>query len=146
MKHANVAVLNELHELNEAVAEHRTRARQMQNRLDEFESMLQSLGVVIWRTDKQLRLRGAHGMLAAEPYINRPIHELYRALFDVRDEEQDPLAAHRDAVRGRGVTLCVNDSRGSYAMIVEPKRNALGDIVGTVGISIELGRCAEFRE
>jgi hypothetical protein len=127
------------------LAEHRNRVRNMQQRLDQIDATLRSLGVVLWTTDRQLRLEDTYGIVSAEPYINRPIRDLYRDLFDVADDFDDPLAAHRDAVEGHGVTLCVNDASGDYAMIIEPKRDAAGDITGTVGISIALGRSAEFR-
>jgi hypothetical protein len=120
------------------VAEQRVRARRAEQRLQEVEQMLDTLGITLWQTDHHLRLTNSHGMIMAESYVERHISDFFRDVFGIEDYEAEPLVAHRDAQVGQRVTLGLNHDGRQFAILVDPRRNTQGDVVGTVGMAVEL--------
>lgn len=113
--------------------------RRCRTRMAELDAMLHTLGITLWQTDLGLRLTDSHGMEVAEGYHGRLLSEFYREAYGLDSAEQEPMQAHHDASTGQSVTMHCHHRGGQYLIMVEPKRNEQGDIVGTLGMSLRLG-------
>jgi hypothetical protein len=51
---------------------------------------------------------------------------------------EQPIRAHLDARSGVSVTMHVNCQGGQYVMLVEPRRDGEGGIVGTMGMALRV--------
>ena len=120
------------------MAEQRVRARRAEERLRSIEQMLDALNVTIWQTDRELRLMDSHGMVLAESYVDRPIGDFFRDAYGLHADDSEPLTAHQDAQDGKSVTLGLKHGGKRYAILVDPKRDSLGEVIGTVGMSVKL--------
>ena len=122
----------------QVIAEQCVRARHAETLLQQLRHTIDALGVVLWETDRDLRLVHSYGSSIADSFVDRHVEEFYRDVYGIDEANAAPLTAHRDAQRGRSATVAWQDGIRRYAMIVEPKRDAEGEIVGTVGMSLRL--------
>ena len=125
--------------LNEKLAHVSARALTAETRLRDIDAMLESLGVTVWETDRSLHLIENAGHRADPAFLRQHVRHLYESAYGVRGTPDDPVAAHRDARRGRSVTFLLHADAARYAVVVEPRCEADGDrIVGTVGLALRL--------
>jgi hypothetical protein len=120
------------------MAEQRVRARCAEERLRSIEQMLDALGITLWQTDRELRLVNSHGMVVAESYVDRHIGDFFRDAYGMQESDLEPLAAHHEAQDGKSVTLGLKHHGKRYAILVDPKLDGEGEVVGTVGMAVEL--------
>ena len=120
------------------IAEQRVRARRAEERIREVWHMLADLGLTLWRTDGDLRLKSSYGMVIAESFVDRPIWDFYREAYGIDDPDSEPVAGHRDARLGEKVTLTFEHDDRQFAMLIEPERDENGVVVGTVGMAVDL--------
>jgi hypothetical protein len=114
------------------------RSRSSEQRFDELETIFHDLGVTFWHTDMSLRLVDSHGMAVAESFHGRQIGEFYREAYGLSEPEAQPLQAHHDARIGMSVTLHYQHGGEQYIMLIEPRRDPEGAIIGTVGMSLRV--------
>ena len=121
------------------IAELRLRCRRAEDRLRALHTMLDTLGITLWQTDRELRLIDSCGLTLAETYQSCHIGDFFRDVYGLEHAQDEPLAAHRDARRGLRTTLQLEHGGKRYAILVDPRINRAGDVVGTVGMSLEIG-------
>lgn len=120
------------------MAEQRVRARRAEERLRGMEQMLDALGVTLWQTDREMRLVNSHGLVLAESYVDRHIGDFFRDAYGVASSDAEPITAHHDARGGKSVTLGLKHQGKRYAILVDPKRDGEGAVIGTVGMAVQL--------
>ena len=120
------------------LAKERVRARCAEARVEDFERLLRTLGVTLWRTDAALYLKSSFGMVIAESFADRFIGDFHREACGIDDASADLVAAHCDARAGERVTVAFEHSHRQYAILVEPDRDQHGTVVGTVALAVDL--------
>ena len=111
-----------------------------ERRLASLDAALNTIGVTLWQTDDRLRLIDSMGMVVAESYRGRPISEFYRDVYGLSAIASQPVHAHQDALKGQSVTLHCTHMNQQFLMMIEPRRNSEGTIIGTVGLSLRLNQ------
>ena len=114
-----------------------------ERRLASLDAALNTIGVTLWQTDDRLRLIDSMGMVVAESYRGRPMSEFYRDVYGLSTVASQPVHAHEDALKGQSVTLHCTHMNQQFLMMIEPRRDAGGRIVGTVGLSLRLSQPGE---
>ncbi len=79
--------------LAKEIVEQRVRCRHAEEQLTHLEAMLQTMGVTLWETDRDLRLVGNCGMDIADSYLNCHIGDFYRDVFGIDEPASEPLLA-----------------------------------------------------
>ena len=120
--------------------------RRCRRRMAELDATLHALGITLWQTDLSLRLTDSHGMEVAESYHGRSLSEFYREAYGLDPSDPEPIQSHHDASAGESVTMHCHHRGGQYLIMVEPKRNEQGEIIGTLGMSLRLGSLATSPE
>ena len=112
-----------------------TRLREEQLRL-----LTEQLPCVFWTTDSHLRFTSWVGTIGIST-PNDPGQLTGKRVSEVfdRDRPAQPLLdAHRQAAAGQSVTLETHSRRRIYHVRVEPFRRPDGQVVGTIGLAIDI--------
>jgi PAS domain S-box-containing protein len=102
--------------------------------------MLEQLPAVVWTTDRHQRFTSSVGVglagLGLKP--NEAVGQSLFEYFGTEDEEFPPIAANRRALAGESVAYELEWAGQSYHSLVEPLRDVRGDVVGTVGVALDV--------
>lgn len=102
--------------------------------------MLERLPGVVWAVDQELRFLGGSGAdlaalgLRAGQLRGTTLYDY----FQTRDDSFPPIAAARNALAGRRSTCELSWRGNTYLSIVDPLRDAAGEIIGCVAISVDM--------
>ena len=102
--------------------------------------MLEQLPAVVWTTDTELRFTSSVGAalldLGLKPgdAVGMTLYDF----FDSRDESFPPIRSHREALDGRTVSYEQDWGGNRYRTVVEPLRNADGEVVGALGVALDV--------
>ncbi len=97
-------------------------------------AVLEQLPIIVWTTDRELRITGSLGLRSGET-PGPSLHDL----LQTRDESSPAIAAHAAALAGSAST-CELDWRGRpYLATVQPLRDAGGAVIGTIGAALDAG-------
>lgn len=102
--------------------------------------ILKQAPVLVWSTDAELRVTSAVGAglggldLPGDQERGRTLYEY----FDIRDDDIEPIASHRRALRGESVAVQIEWQGRTYDAHIEPFRAADGAILGTVGVAFDV--------
>ncbi len=102
--------------------------------------LLEQLPAVVWTTDRELRFISGAGAALAVLNLDRAC-SANCTLFDyfqTADPEFLPIAAHRRALVGQPTRYEVEWDGHTWHSHVEPLRDAVGQIVGVVGIALDV--------
>jgi len=121
-----------------------TELKQTEQMLRENESrlrlMLSQLPAVVWTVDCQLRFTWGAGAALARlgltpgALIGVSLHEYFKS-----DEDSfPPIAAHHRALRGESVGFVQEWREATFQAYVEPLRDAESQIVGVVGVALDV--------
>jgi two-component system, cell cycle sensor histidine kinase and response regulator CckA len=102
--------------------------------------LVEQLPAVLWTVDKNLRFMSSVGAglarLGLKP--NQIVGKSLLEYFETTDQTFPPIAAHRRAVAGEPVTFHVEWKSGSYACHAEPLRDANGQVLGAICMSLDV--------
>ena len=102
--------------------------------------LVEQLPAVLWTVDKDLRFTSSVGAglarLGLKP--NQIVGKSLLEYFETIDPTFPPVAAHRRAVAGEPVTFHVEWKGGSYACHAEPLRDASGQVLGAICMSLDV--------
>lgn len=102
--------------------------------------LIEQLPAVLWTVDKELRLTSSVGAglirLGLKPHevVGKSLQEF----FQTDDRNFMPIAAHRRALAGESMTFHTEWGGGSYTCHAEPLRAAEGEILGVIGMALDI--------
>jgi len=123
-----------------ALTERKTAEERLSQSEARLRMILRQAPVLLWSTDKDLRVTSAMGggfrsldtSRSAERGLT--LHEY----FSVPDEDLEPIASHRRALDGESVTTQIEWRGRSYDVHIEPLRSAERAVVGTIGVAFDV--------
>jgi two-component system, cell cycle sensor histidine kinase and response regulator CckA len=102
--------------------------------------LVEQLPAVLWTVDQNLCFTSSVGAglarLGLKP--NQIVGKSLLEYFETTDQTFPPIAAHRRAVAGEPVTFHVEWKSGSYACHAEPLRDANGQVLGAICMSLDV--------
>jgi PAS domain S-box-containing protein len=118
--------------------------KRAEEKLRESESRLrvlvEQLPAVLWTVDRNLRFTSAVGAglsrlgLKPDEIVGMSLLEY----FETKDQEFEPVAAHRHAIAGDPVMFHLEWKGGSYACHAEPLRGADGNVLGAICMCLDV--------
>lgn len=146
--------LRQTRRATEAAEQARLANRQLQDEIDERRQIqellaerearlrltLERLPAILWTADRQLRCNSLSGAglstagIDGAALLGTPV----LALFGVDDPELPPATAHLRALAGEPGEFAFTLGSRSYQARVEPLRDLAGEIVGVVGIALDV--------
>src|SRR2546423_14610166 len=107
--------------------------------------IVQRARVLVWRTDRELRVTSAMGggfrTLDSARTGERDL-TLFE-YFNIPDDDLEPIASHRRALAGGGVATQIDWQGRAEHVHHEPLPSPAGGILGTLGVG--LGGCERMR-
>ena len=117
---------------------------ELETRLRERETRLrllsESLPVVLWSTDRDLRFTWSSGSgLAALGLRDNEVEGItLNEFFEVGDSDNEAIAAHREALAGRSATYDFAWKGRRYKCSVEPLWDEVGVVAGAIGVAVDV--------
>lgn len=107
---------------------------------DHLGRLLDHLPVVVWHTDRELRIlsRRGGGLALMGPLAEPPQGQKLAANVDDPEEVHRVLAAHRIALGGNGTGYEMQLRGRTYSTRLEPLVDATGNVVGVVGFAFDV--------
>ncbi len=117
-----------------------------QTRLQMFMSQIPA---IVWSTDEQLRVTSMVGSelaradLSPRGLVGNPLSDALRGI----DADPDNMITHAEAIAGRPGSHFAEFNKRKYEVHVEPLHDDRGEIVGTMGIAVDVSerKAAEER-
>lgn len=118
----------------------RQRAADMQRQSDERMRLItEQLPAVLWTTDTELRITPPSSeFLVNEGGGEELVGKTLKEFFETEDNQFPPIAAHRSAAEGIAVSIEFFWRGKTLSIHVEPLRDAAGNIIGTIGVSLDV--------
>ncbi len=108
--------------------------------VDQLRMIVEQLPAVLWTTDRELRFTSSFGAGLAQLGLKpgQVVGVTLQKFFQIDDPAYVVLAAHRRVLTGESVSFEVEWVGNSYDVHVEPLRNDAGEIVGCIGIALDV--------
>ena len=118
----------------------RQRATDIQRQSDDRMRLItEQLPAVLWTTDTDLRITPPSTEFLIDNGGNDSlVGKTLKEFFETEDPEFAPIAAHRRAVGGEPVSIEFFWRGKTLSIHVEPLRDAGGNIIGTIGVSLDV--------
>jgi len=102
--------------------------------------MVEQAGAILWTTDNKLRFTSSQGagLEALNLQPDQIVGQTLCEYFQTDDPEFLPIAAHHRALQGEPVTYEQTWAGNTYQTHLEPLRDVAGDIVGVIGVSLDI--------
>ncbi|MGI0149731.1 MAG: PAS domain-containing protein, partial [Thermoplasmata archaeon] len=132
----------------QAVTERKTAEERLSQSETRLRMILRQAPVLLWSTDKELRVTSAMGGGFRSLDTSRSeergltLHEY----FSVPDEDLESIASHRRALAGESVTTQIEWQGRSYDVHIEPLRSAEGSVLGTIGVAFDVSERTRTEE
>jgi PAS domain S-box-containing protein len=102
--------------------------------------MIENMPAVLWTTDRNLRFTYSVGA-GLKALAQKPNHVVGKSLFEyfrTEDAEFMPIAAHRQALGGEAITYEMEWEKRIFESHVQPLRSREGEILGVVGVALDI--------
>ena len=118
------------------------RLGELESELHQYRTFIREVCAACWTTDAALRLINVIGPPSAESarvnFCQRHISEYFERAWGEESADMTPLLMHQRAADGHSVSFHLEISATRYAVYVDPRRDAAGKVVGTVGAAIDI--------
>src|SRR5207247_9197306 len=124
----------------QTLAERNTAEQRLSQGQTRLRMILQQAPVLVWSTDKELRVTSAMGggfrTLDTARSGERGL-TLFE-YFNIPDDDLEPIASHRRALAGEGVATQIDWQGRTYDVHIEPLRSPEGAILGTIVVAFDV--------
>jgi len=133
-----------LAETEQTQAQALTERKTAEDRLSQSETrlrmILQQAPVLLWSTDRDLRVTSAMGggFRTLDTSRSRERGLTLFEYFNIPDDDLEPIASHRRALAGEGVATQIDWQGRTYDVHLEPLRSPEGAILGTIGVAFDV--------
>jgi len=116
--------------------------RELQEGEQRFRVLFEQLPAFLWTTDCQLRITSSRGrglpskQLTPDQIVGQSVAEF----FGVANPNAPLISLHEQALQGEPQSAPFNSDGHWFHAHVEPLKNAVGDIIGTIGVAIDVTR------
>ncbi len=125
--------------LRYSITRHRL-MRELQEKEHQFRIVFEQLPAFLWTTDCQLRFTSSRGRglpserLAPDQIVGKAVREF----FGTDNSKAPLLAMHEHALKGEPQSGPFSSDGRWFHAHVEPLKNAVGEIIGTIGLAIDV--------
>jgi PAS domain-containing protein len=114
----------------------------VREREEPLRAVIEQLPALIWTTDRDLRFTSSlgEGFFALGLAPNQVIGLHLIELFEGAEPLEACVAAHRAALSGRTTSITLDWASRSFRANVHPLHDAKGNIIGAVGVALEVWR------
>ncbi|MEQ8789261.1 MAG: PAS domain S-box protein [Pirellulaceae bacterium] len=122
------------------ITDRKIRENELREKEARLRLLLRQLPAIVFTTDRGLRFTSSLGAglerLGLQPgqVVGQSVYEF----FDTRDESYPPIAAMRNALRGKSDDYQLEFQGNVYRTLIEPLRDAQGAIEGTLGVALDI--------
>jgi diguanylate cyclase (GGDEF)-like protein/PAS domain S-box-containing protein len=122
------------------VTERRRAERALAHSERRLRLIMEQVPAIVWTTDTELRFTSSMGAgLEALGLIpNQVTGQSLHAFFATDDPQYPPIAAQRGAIAGESVSYETAWAGNVYHAYVEPLHDAAGQVVGAIGIALDV--------
>jgi CheY-like chemotaxis protein len=125
--------------LRYSITRHRL-MRELQVSEQRFRVLFEQLPAFLWTTDRELRFTSSRGrglpskQLALDQIVGQTVAEF----FGADNPKAPPISLHEQALQGETQSAPFNSDGHWFHAHVEPLKNAVGEIIGTIGVAIDV--------
>ncbi len=131
----------------EAVTDRKTVEERLSQSETRLKMILEQAPVLLWSTDKDLRVTSAVGAgLRALDFPTRERGLTLYEYFNIPHDDIEPIASHRRALAGESVATQIEWQGRTYDVHVDPLRSAEGAVIGTIGVALDVSERALSQE
>ena len=127
-------------ELQKELVEHRRTEEALRDREARLQALLAQVPAVLWTTDRQLRFTSSQGAalatLGLQPDV--VVGQTLEQFFQTANPQFPALAAHEQALRGKTVRFEQPLAGRHYESQVEPLYNEQHEIIGCIGVALDV--------
>jgi len=102
--------------------------------------ILRQSPVLLWSTDKELRVTSAMGggFRSLDTSRGQERGLTLFEYFNIPDEDLEPIASHRRALAGESVATQIEWQGHTFEVHIEPLRSPEGEAIGTIGVGFDV--------
>ncbi|MBC8351645.1 MAG: SpoIIE family protein phosphatase [Planctomycetes bacterium] len=125
--------------LRYSITRHRLMS-ELQESEQRFRVLSEQLPALLWTTDRELQFTSSRGrglpsqQLAPDQIVGQTVAEF----FNARGPTSPPIALHEGALNGESQSARFDSEGHWYHAHVEPLKNAVGEIIGTIGVAVDV--------
>src|SRR2546427_141338 len=131
----------------QAVTARKTVEEQLSQSQTRLKLVLEQAPVLLWSTDRDLRVTSAMGTGFRD--LNLPRSERGLSIseyFNIHDDDIEPIVSHRRALLGESVATQIEWQGRTYDVHMEPFRTKDGAIIGTIGVAFDVSERTRTEE
>src|SRR2546422_540515 len=131
----------------QAVTARKTVEEQLSQSQTRLKLVLEQAPVLLWSTDRDLRVTSAMGTGFRD--LNLPRSERGLSIyeyFNIHDDDIEPIVSHRRALIGESVATQIEWQGRTYDVHMEPFRSKDGAIIGTIGVAFDVSERTRTEE
>src|SRR5437667_144192 len=109
--------------------------------------VLEQAPVLLWSTDRDLRVTSAMGTGFRDLNLRRSERGLsIYEYFNIHDDDIEPIVSHRRALLGESVATQIEWQGRTYDVHMEPFRSKDGAVIGTIGVAFDVSERTRTEE
>jgi len=131
----------------QAVTARKTVEEQLSQSQTRLKLVLEQAPVLLWSTDRDLRVTSAMGTGFRDLNLRRSERGLsIYEYFNIHDDDIEPIVSHRRALLGESVATQIEWQGRTYDVHMEPFRSKDGAVIGTIGVAFDVSERTRTEE
>ena len=125
--------------LRYSITRHRL-MRELQESEQRFRMLSEQLPALLWTTDRELRFTSSRGRGLPSKQItpDQVVGQTVASFFGMKTPRAPLIALHERALEGESQSAPFDSDGHWFHAHVEPLKNAVGEIMGTIGVAVDI--------